>query len=251
MHDFDPAAAAAFLARARAGETIAALVREPGMPRWRTYRRWVTTQPPFAEAVWALRQRRDQQLGVRGRARYRAFDSVLADRIIVGLNAGARLEDVLAADPALPCKPTLRRWRRQQPAFDAVLRRLMAAMLRRKRQAALGCTPARTAAICDHIREGGTFTSYAAAHQTSRTTLRLWLRSRPAFARAVAAACEEREDWYREHALALADDAARIGVEAARAQIMLIRRHLVRLRHRPGAVHRRRASTVTAHPSEG
>jgi hypothetical protein len=56
---FDAAAAQAFLARARAGETIHALLREPGMPGRATYEHWRAIEPAFAEAIHALRLRRD------------------------------------------------------------------------------------------------------------------------------------------------------------------------------------------------
>ena len=99
---FDEAKAAAFLARARAGEPINALLHEPGMPGRRAYRYWQATDAAFAEAVLALRRRRDQQIGVHGRARLRAWDPALGDRIIVAVHKGATLAEALAGDPALP-----------------------------------------------------------------------------------------------------------------------------------------------------
>ena len=61
---YDEARAGAFLARARAGETIRSLLGQPGMPSQRTYTHWNRTQAPFAEATFALRQRRkDRQDG--------------------------------------------------------------------------------------------------------------------------------------------------------------------------------------------
>src|SRR5437588_9934849 len=50
----DEAKAAAFLARARAGEPIRALLGQPGMPSQTAYRRWKMAQAPFAEAAFAL-----------------------------------------------------------------------------------------------------------------------------------------------------------------------------------------------------
>src|SRR3954464_13006962 len=44
LYGFDEAWAAAFLARARAGETINALLAEPGAPSRRTYEYWKATQ---------------------------------------------------------------------------------------------------------------------------------------------------------------------------------------------------------------
>src|SRR5437899_6558701 len=97
---FDEAKAAAFLARARAGEPIHTLLGQPGMPSRGAYRRWKAAQAPFAEAAFALLQRRDAQIGERGRARRRAFDPVLAGRIVARLHKGLRLEDLLTRDPA-------------------------------------------------------------------------------------------------------------------------------------------------------
>ena len=243
---YDEAVAAAFLARARAGETINALLREPGMPSRRGYRYWQATQAPFAEAVWALRQRRDQGIGERGRARYRAWDAGLGDRIILAIHRGGRLEDVLAGDPALPSRPIVRRWRREQPEFDAVLKMLIAAH-RRARGAAPGCTSEMTDKVVARIVEGGSFASVGREPgMPSRQTLRRWMRVRPEFAKAVAWACHHREDWYRDQ-IALIAESATPG-KVARRRMGPLLRQLVRLRHRPGAVHRKREPTNTDHP---
>ncbi|MDB5499124.1 MAG: hypothetical protein JWP28_3155 [Phenylobacterium sp.] len=124
---FDEAKAQAFLARARAGQPVKSLVGRPGMPSRETYRRWKIAHPPFAEAAFALRQGRDARARAWGLARRRDFDRALADRIVVRMNKGLKLEDILAADPELPGSVTLARWRREQPEFDAVLRRIFAA----------------------------------------------------------------------------------------------------------------------------
>jgi hypothetical protein len=241
---FDEAKAAAFLARARAGERVHELLRAPGMPSRGAYDRWRRSEPGFAEAAFALRRRRDAQLGERGRARRRSFDQGLADRVIVALNKGLfqglTLEAVLAADPELPCKPVLARWRREAPAFDRVLKMMFAA-----RRARVRPVPAwRIEAIVDHIVEGGSFASYSRLPGgPSRTTLRQWLRD-PAFARAVAGACEDREAWYEDQILMAGDAARGASVRTLERRVGALKRQLVRLRHRPGAVHRRRPSTA-------
>jgi hypothetical protein len=236
---FDEAVAAAFLARARAGEPINTLLREPGLPGRRAYRSWVASDGAFAEAVNALRQRRDQQLGVHGRARLRAWDPALGDRIIVAVNKGATLAEALAGDPALPCLPVVRRWRREQPEFDWVLRTMLTAW-RRRRRAAPGCTPQMAEAIVDHIVEGGSFNSVGRKPWApSRGTLRRWVHARPDFAAAVAQACVDREDWYEGQIAEIAESVTPGTVQATRRRMGPLLRHLVRLRHRPGVVHRK------------
>jgi len=237
---FDEAKAAAFLARARAGEKVHALLREPGAPSRKTYDRWRAAQPPFAEAAFALRQRRDAQLGERGRARRRAFDPVLADRIVVGLNRGARLEAVLAADPELPCRPVLRRWRREEPEFDRVLRMVMAA----RRRAPRRVPEPRAREIVEHIIEGGSFATFSRRPGgPSRATLRRWLRDRR-FAAEVAWACEAREDWYNDRIQMVAETTPLGPLREMKAALGPLLRQLTRLRHRPGATHRRRGTAA-------
>ncbi|HEX2801695.1 MAG TPA: hypothetical protein VHN73_06505 [Phenylobacterium sp.] len=234
---FDEAQAAAFLARARAGEAINALLREAGMPRRRAYRYWCATQAPFAEAVFALRQRRDQEIGRRGRARFRAWDEGLGDRIIVAVNKGLTRDQALAADPALPSRPTVRRWRREQPRFDAVLRTILAA---RRRRTARGLTPDLTERIIDRIVEGASFNSLSREPgMPSRQTLRRWIRVRPDFGRAVARACKDREDWFCDQIEMIAEAATPGTVKDDRRRMVALSRQLGRLRHRPGAVHRK------------
>jgi transposase-like protein len=236
---YDEALAAAFLARARAGEQINALLREPGMPSRRAYRAWQATEAPFAAAVLALRQRRDRAIGEHGRARFRAWDPALGERIIAAVSEGATLEAALAGDPALPCKPTLRRWRREQPAFDAVLRMIFADW-RGRRAVARDCIPQVAEDIVDQIVTGGTFASISREGGPSRTTLRRWVAARPDFAAEVAQACELRDDWFREQVAATAAMTPPGAVGEARRSVGPILRHMVRLRHRPGTVHRRR-----------
>jgi hypothetical protein len=235
---FDEAKAAAFLARARAGAPINSLFGQPGMPSRETYRRWKTAQPPFAEAVHGLRQRRDAQLGERGRARRRPFDQTLADRIIVRLNAGVsaklRLEEVLAADRDLPGAVILTRWRREQPEFDQVLRTIASV----RRRAVAPVPELMVDRVVSHIVEGGSLASFSRLPGApSQGKLRRWRRD-PNFARQVARACEWREEWYRDQILMAAQDAAPGMAEETQRRIGALKRHLGRLCHRPGPVRR-------------
>jgi hypothetical protein len=227
---FDEAKAAAFLARARAGEPVKSLLGRPGMPSHGQYHRWRAAQPPFAEATFALRQRRDARARAWGLARRRDFDRVLADRIVVQMNKGLRLEDILAADPELPGSVTLARWRRQQPEFDAVLRRIFAA---RRRAAPVVPEPV-VDGVVDHIVKGGSLASFSRLPGApSRGTLRRWMRDRN-FAAAVAQACEFREEWYEDQILMLAQTSPAGSVGEAERSIGQLKRQLARLRGRPG-----------------
>ncbi|HXA40001.1 MAG TPA: hypothetical protein VNW53_13465 [Phenylobacterium sp.] len=253
-HGFDEARAAAFLARARAGERVHDLLREPGAPGRRLYDRWRAGQAPFAEATFALRARSNAALGELGRARRRAFDPVLADRIIVGLNSGARLEEVLAADPELPCRPTLRRWRREAPEFDRVLKMIFAAWrsrgsgLGRGRVSGSGRGSGRGGrvpesvrqAVCETIEDGGSFASLAREGFASRATLRRWYRADAHFAEAVDDACARREEALDFELWAAAEQVPPGPVKEMTRAVAPIIRKIARLRHRPGAAHRRR-----------
>ncbi len=161
LYAYDEGHAEAFLARARAGEPIRELLGAPGMPSGATYRYWKATQAPFAEALFALRRRWKAGVGEMGRARRRDFDQGVADRVILALHKappGVRLEDALAADPALPCRPTLTRWRREEPMFDAVLRMIFAG----RRAAGPRVHELLVEDIVDHIVEGARWRATAA-----------------------------------------------------------------------------------------
>jgi len=235
---YDEAVAAAFLVRARAGEAINSLIGASGMPDRASYTYWKAMQAPFCEAVNQLVARRDQELGQRGRARFRAFDQGLADRILVRADAGVTLGAILAADPELPSAPVVRRWRRQQPLFGKMLGKALR-VWRRRRRAVRNCTPAMRAAVVERIVMGGSFASIGRERgMPSRQTLRKWVRASPAFAAEVARACEDREDWYMDQIALLAEAATPGNLTAVRRRMGPLKRQLVRLRHRPGAAHR-------------
>ena len=180
-------------------------------------------------------------------ARRRAFDPVLADRIIVGVNKGLKLEAVLAGDPALPCRPTLRRWRREEPAFDAVLKMIFAAWRSRGAGVASGRGPGPgrvpavvREAVCGAIEDGGSFASLARDGFASRATLRRWYRVDGDFAQAVDRACALREDALDFELWVAAEGVPPGPVKEMNRAVAPITRSIARLRHRPGAVHRRR-----------
>jgi hypothetical protein len=229
MWGFDEAKAAAFLARARAGEPVRSLLGQPGMPSREIYRRWKIAQPPFAEATFALRQRRDARAREWGLARRRDFDRVLADRIIVRMNKGLKLEDILAADSELPGSVTLARWRREAPEFDAVMRRIFAA----RRVAAKPVPESLVQEIVEHIIEGGSFASFSRLPGApSPGTLRRWLRD-PHFAEEVARACEFRKEWCHDQILMISERTAPGPAQEKARAIGRLKRQLARLRNPP------------------
>ena len=225
----DEAMTQAFLARARAGEPIRSLLGQPGMPSQTAYRRWKMAQPPFAEAAFALLQRRNEKTREMGRARRRDFDQAVADRIVARLCSGASgLKALLKSDPELPSREVVTRWRREQPEFDRVLRMHIAA----KRRAGRPVPQAKVEDVIDHIVTGGTFLSYSRRPcGPSYNTLRRWMRD-PNFAREVTRACDWREEWYADQIEMIAQDGP--GPVCARARaIGQLKRQLARLRHRP------------------
>jgi hypothetical protein len=224
------------------------------MPCPHTVQNWAVGDAAFGAELARARAREPERvrdlLGELGRARRRAFDPGLADRIIVGLHKGLKVEAVLAADPELPCRPTLRRWRREAPEFDAVLRMIFAAWRSRGHGLAGGRVrglgrerrvpaPVREA-VCGAIGDGGSFASLERDGFASRTTLRRWYRADPDFADAVDCACAAREAQL-EFELWLAAERVPPGpVREMNRAVAPITRTIARLRHRPGAAWRRR-----------
>ena len=219
--------AADFLARARAGAPIRSLLGQPGMPSQTAYRRWKMAQAPFAEAAFALRQRRDAHTRELGLARRRDFNQAMADRIVARLNvAKVGFKALLKADPELPSREVVARWRREQPEFDAVLKMLIAA----KRRIGRPVPEAVVQDVVDHIVEGGTFLSYSRQPGgPAFNTLRRWMRD-PAFAREVAQACEWREEWYRDQIEMIAERTPPGPLRQMERSIGPLKRQIVRLR---------------------
>jgi hypothetical protein len=238
---------AAILARVEAGARLRAVCAGAGMPCVHTVRNWALADGRFAQALALARRIGDAR---RKPGRRRAFDQALADRIIVGVNKGLKLEAVLAADPALPCRPTLRRWRREEPEFDLVLRKMFAAW-RSLGQGLAGASPRGSAGerrvpelaravVCEAIRDGGSFASLARDGLASRGTLRRWYRADPDFAEAVDDACDFREETLDFELWMAAEGVPPGPVREMNRAVAPITREILRMRHRPGAVHRAR-----------
>lgn len=246
---YDEDKAERFLAGVRAGVPVKALYGRPGMPTAKTVAHWRATQPPFAEALWAVwgpggpggANARRAKLAAAGRARRKDFDPAVADRLIVALNRLGRdhtLEEVLASDPGFPSRPVLTRWRREEPWFDRTLR-MMFAGWRGARARTRRVPKALAGAIGMHIALGGSFASWSRKTGVSRTTLRRWHRADAAFAAEVAKACDFRDWMLQDQALDLALHGGHRTVRELNRAVGPMRRRIARLRHRPGAAHRK------------
>lgn len=114
---FDAERAEAFLMEVRRGHSILELVRRPEWPHRRRLKRWKAERPDFAAAL------RDASATARKtRLRKWAFyNEDVADEIIRRVAFGEFVADV-EADPSLPSRPILARWRRLRPDFDKAIR---------------------------------------------------------------------------------------------------------------------------------
>lgn len=233
LEAYDPAAAQAFLARLGAGARVAELWGEPGMPSRRTYAAW-RAHPAFAEALARLRAGQRAALAERGRRGRRAYDEAVATRIYVRLWRDGSLTRVLAADPDLPCAATVRRWRREVPAFEAQIRLAIGGWRPRRARARTRCTPALTEAVAAAIVRGASLNSLGRRpDMPSVSTLYRWMRRHPEFAGVVRMAYDMREDDLGGELLRLARATPVGGVTATRRAMGPIRRALAR-HPRPG-----------------
>lgn len=237
---FDPAKAKAFIARMAAGERIKSILNDPEMPGRRTYQHWLTLDVTFAEDVHRLKGDKAAARVQRSHERRMVWDPDVGDRILGQVARGRYLRELLKSDPSLPCLDIVRRWRREQPEFDKVLRRYIDVWRRRRGQRPSLCTSELTQRIVDHLVEGHSLHSIGKMPgMPAGGTLYEWVAKRPDFAAAVAQACVDREDWYNDRIFEIELTATpRTATETARRAGPL-KRQLTRLRHRPGAKRRR------------
>lgn len=229
---FDAARAEALLVRLRTGEPITRILRDPAMPSRRLYAYWRATQAPFAEEVHRLKQVKAAARDQGRRARRRGFDPATADTIVVRASRGEPLAAMLNAAAGLPSRGVVARWRKAQPEFDQALR-IALRIGRRRVRAPGGCTPQLAEAVADEIRMGQSLASLGRRpDMPCASTLYAWVRKRPDFAAEIAQACEDREDWYVDQVMMLAQGS---GALTNRRQIIALQRQLGRLQHRPGA----------------
>ncbi|MDB5476693.1 MAG: hypothetical protein JWP49_2204 [Phenylobacterium sp.] len=188
---FDETKADILLARLAAGEPVTVILADPAMPSRAAYRYWRATDGAFAAEVVRLNQvKRDDEIA-RCRRRFRPFDRARADAILARVISGARLCDV----PEAPARQVLTRWRRDEPAFDAELKAVMAFARTRRRQAG-GATPELLDKVWGRVLEGQTLATVGLQRDMPcRTTLYAWMKRNPAFRDTVAQALHFRRDW--------------------------------------------------------
>jgi hypothetical protein len=227
---FDEQKADALLVRLRAGEPIASILRDPAMPSRRVYAHWRATQAHFAEEVARLNGLRNQEKGHSRRRRYRPFDQDLADRILVRVARGEHLAKLLAADPALPGRGVLTRWREENPEYARALRTAVLVGRRVRGRAVVGCTPKLTAVIAARVRNGATLARLGETPGLPcATTLYGWMRRRPDFRDAVARAARDRAEGLAARVLDLAEAATPQTLAGTRRRIDALKARADRL----------------------
>jgi hypothetical protein len=233
---FDAAKAEAFLTRYRAGERIHAILHSPGLPSRRTYRYWRATQGEFAAEVHRLdRMRRLESSRRLAHDRRRVWTEALVDRLHVRVARGTPLRRAIAEDPVFPGFKALREWLREHPDNHTGLRIAMKVGQIARCRARTRRTPELTRRIVERIVEGESLYSLAGQPgMPSLSTLYKWVATDEGFANQIAQACEDREHWYREHILAIAETAAVGTVTATRRAMAPWTKQMTRLRNRPG-----------------
>lgn len=231
---FDEARAEAVLVRVRAGGKLHEVLGAPDMPSRRVFAYWRATQPHIAEELHRLHQERWAERSRRNHRRFRRFDPALADRILVRVGRGAGLERTLTADPLLPCRAVVTRWRRERPEFDHELK-VAIAVGRRHWQRRLRCTPELVEAIAHRIRQGATLANLGLRRDMPcRATLYAWMRTRPDFADAVERACRDRELELGERMVEIAMASTPQTAGRAARQVAAVKRRLGRVSRLPG-----------------
>lgn len=231
---YDEAKAKTLLARAAAGELLSDLVRDPTMPNHRVLTYWRRTQAEFAERIAMIVAARRAERGAWGRGRLVGFDARLADKILFRVGQGETLENVLRASEGFPSRPVVRRWRRENRAFDAALKVCMG-VARARRGATRLWSPALQWKIFELVCEGrslrqiGRRKDMPCAH-----TLYNWVRDKPGFADMVISACDERAEWFRDRQQVIAEEATEATVKRDIGRISRLKRQAGRLQHRPG-----------------
>lgn len=170
------------------------------------------------------------------RGRFRPYDAEIGERIYVRLWKGEPLRAILRSDKSFPSLAVLARWRREQPAFDGMVRWAMDGWKHRRPQARHLLTEAMLERVIGGLVSGGSLRSLSREPgMPCQRTLYAWCRTRPEFAEMVAMACEDREDWYLAQAVKAASRVAGPkSLAAAQAAVARLNAQRVRLRKRPG-----------------
>ena len=112
------------LARVAAGETVAGICSQPGMPSADTVKVWRGADAQFAADLAAARRRKDW-------ARRFAFDEAVAAAFLARVAAGEAVNSLLG-QPGMPRRATYDYWRRTQMAFQERLGELRGARYARR-----------------------------------------------------------------------------------------------------------------------
>lgn len=204
-YPFDDAKAAEIVRRMGEGESLGSILRDPSMPGRRCVLNWRRTQGHFAEAVGLQMRRWKQHTQALNHPPRRDFDPATAETVLLRLARGARLGDLSAE--GLPGSTVLRRWRKEQPDFDADLRLVL-----RHGPRVRSVLRARATAsdVADRVREGGSLQSVGAEPgMPCGETLRTWSRRYGDFATEIREACDARDDALADEILGIAEGRAR------------------------------------------
>jgi terminase small subunit-like protein len=225
---YDDARAQAFLVRVRLGDAIRDLVRRPEWPDRDLLNSWKRQRPDFAEALAGAGRFAHQNRPLPWR-----YDRDVADRIVARAHAGEPLP-TLYADPALPGRQIIRRWRRKVPEFDYALRKATLGGHRRRMRKRSKCTDELTQEIADRIREG------ASLHSLSMTpgmphhvTMYGWLRTKREFREAVEQANRDRAHLLMDQALVIAEACTPQTVKVDRLRVGAIHKYLAQCSPKP------------------
>jgi hypothetical protein len=223
---FDAPRAEALLLAVRRGAAVRDLVRRPEGPNRELLNRWKRERPDFAaELVEAARLAKR----VRDWEPKWPYDEGLADRLVLRAMRGETLPQLMA-DPAMPGKAALTRWRRRHPEFAGALR-MAATIGQRRRVTERRRRPELLDAILDHVLHGGSLRTAAdivpgAPH---RVTLCGWVKTDPVFAKHLQLAKQMRDQMIMDLALDIARSATRDSVAVDAARFAALRQRLGQL----------------------
>lgn len=179
---FDAERAEALLMAVRRGAAIREVLRRPEFPNRRRLKRWKSERPDFAEALQAA-----SAVARKIRLRKWAFyDETIADEIIARVAFGEFVADV-EADPTLPSRPILARWRRMRPDFDKALRAAKLSGRHHRLHNPRRLTGVLFDDILDRLASGACLRDVARdPKMPCYSTLMYWQARNPEFARMVA-----------------------------------------------------------------
>ena len=225
--------ARAFLVRLAAGERLGDISRDPAMPGSATVRRWRLSQGEFgAEVRRLIKVRCAERLRAHRHGAVRLeWTEALADRALLWIGRGQRIDSLRQIDPALPSAWVLQRWRRERPDFDYAVR----ANIQVGRFKRVGPRmEAATQPLLDGIVQGGSINTLGGQDGLPcAKTLYRWLARNPELADQVAQACEDREMWYMDDILDIVERVGPGDLALARRMIAPLSRRLGQLKNRP------------------